>query len=722
MSAVLWLSQVVSTPICSALISKTFTTSPITLIITASKTRQSSSSRLHLSHLIAALHGTNNGGAWAARKKSQTQSQPPPPKKKIAATSAIDTGLQLAPTRYSAKQIGRRRSRGLAQLYELKQQEKPEDKIMSNSVHESNGIVVNGLGIVEQHTFTPYHHHKSPNETSPASPPSSSSSPQLPSIGSDEIEREYRQVIKHLNDLQSNTQVVALAKYKKPETILPLFSKQLKLAGIDIDDLNKLNAIHISGTKGKGSTCAFLESILLSLGPIDQGRRNLKVASYNSPHLVHVTERIRINGKPIDRALFVQYFYQVFDRLKKATELEHLPMPSYFSFLTILAFHIFLQEKVDCAIIEVGIGGEYDPTNIIKRPVACAITTLDLDHTNILGNTIKSIAWTKAGIIKPGVPMFTVEHEQKEAADMIRARARQRDSAVYFCKPLDLTGEQQRRLELGIQGPAQAINASIACQLASYLIGHLGLLPPLDQPQAAVVEPEKESVYILETNLETLPRPFLVGLERSRLPGRCQIIPNDNAIFFLDGAHTKKSMENCLSWFMEASPRLEQDPPRRILMINIIGDRNKGEVLRPLLPHYKFFDTIIFTSNQIFPVSAAAKMDELADSETFVKAQSPNHEKGLENVKNNARVWMGLVQEHGMPTDSMPQLIVKPSIMESIQSCILVHPVDSSNNHSLTNCQRIKTLKRPHILATGSLHFVGAILDTIERLDSGKSA
>jgi folylpolyglutamate synthase len=587
--------------------------------------------------------------------------------------------------------------------YPCRDQEPTSGKLAAMSDGGDGAQLPNGIAAKELATKQ----HQNHGDQLKTTPPPPSNEP-----CDDQIERDYRAAIRDLNFLQSNNQVLALAKYKRPEMILPLFSRQLELAGIGLAELDKLNVIHVSGTKGKGSTCAFLESILIATSP------RLKVGCYNSPHLVQVTERIKINGTPIERSLFSKYFRRVFDRLTKETEREQVAMPSYFAFLTILAFHVFIEEEVDCAIIEVGIGGEYDPTNIIGKPVACAITTLDLDHTNILGNTIKSIAWTKAGIIKPSVPMFTVEHEHDEAIEMIQTRARQKGSPVYVCKPLATNDPSQ----LGIQGPAQVINASVACQLAAYALRRLRPAAHSDEPTPlpppSSVPSGDHQVIELATGFDSLPASFKEGLRRSQLAGRCQIVETAEAVFFLDGAHTRKSMENCLDWFMRASSKLAntQDslPPSRILMVNIIGERNKCEVLKPLLPQRKQFDRIIFTSNKIRPI---VTFDNSMDSETFVRQRDTNYEKGVENVKNNAKVWLKLVEEYD-PTDKgcLDQFIIMPTIIESIQSVLPESNINGST--AATNIQPIDSSKKPHILATGSLHFVGALLETIEELKS----
>jgi len=473
---------------------------------------------------------------------------------------------------------------------------------------------------------------------------------------------EYDRAIYELNLLQSNTQVIGLAKYKNPKAILPLFRKQLQLSGINVDDLKRLNILHITGTKGKGSTCAFTESILRRAG--------LKTGFYNSPHLVRVTERIRLNGRPIEDSLFAKYFRTVHDRLIRGTKNENITMPSYFSFLTILAFHVFLEEKVDCAVIEVGIGGEYDPTNIIEQPVACGISTLDLDHTNILGDTIEKIAWNKAGIMKPGRPTFTIRHDRPGAMQVLEERAKEKGAPLHICGPIS----REDTLELGIKSSAQYLNASLACQLANCLLQHRGfggadelLLDPLD--------------------ISRLPAYFRAGLEGCDWPGRCQIVDfHDRISFFLDGAHTRKSMENCLEWFRSSS-KIKDEKAQQILMINVIGERDKIEVMRPLST-YDNFDYVIFSTNRVKVAEDTPK------SETFASINCVS--KGLENVKSNARVWADLKRDSANKTGE--RIFLEQSTFDAVKSI-----------QKIINAER-----KTHVLATGSLHFVGAVLETLE--------
>ncbi|MFC7348583.1 bifunctional folylpolyglutamate synthase/dihydrofolate synthase [Chryseobacterium zhengzhouense] len=169
---------------------------------------------------------------------------------------------------------------------------------------------------------------------------------------------------------------------------------------------DKIKCIHIGGTNGKGSTSNMLSSILQEAG--------YKVGLYNSPHLIDFTERIKVNGKNCDKE-FVYHFIQ---------KLKNLPediRPSFFEFTTIMAFEYFHQQNVDFAIIEVGLGGRLDSTNIIT-PIVAAITNVQLDHQNILGNTIEEIAGEKAGIIKNNISIISGD-ENEVVKNIIKSKA-----------------------------------------------------------------------------------------------------------------------------------------------------------------------------------------------------------------------------------------------------------------------------------------------------------
>jgi folylpolyglutamate synthase len=149
-----------------------------------------------------------------------------------------------------------------------------------------------------------------------------------------------------------------------------------------------------------------------------------------------VRERIQINNQPLSEEAFAKYFFEVWDRLEesaakaghkdpKSTETK----PVYFRFLTLMALHSYMQEKVGSAVLECGIGGEYDSTNILIKPSATAVTSLGIDHTAMLGDTIESIAWHKAGVFKEGVPAFTAP-QPESALKVLHERAQERKTTL----------------------------------------------------------------------------------------------------------------------------------------------------------------------------------------------------------------------------------------------------------------------------------------------------
>ncbi|KAI8297293.1 MICOS complex subunit MIC60 [Colletotrichum sp. SAR11_240] len=237
--------------------------------------------------------------------------------------------------------------------------------------------------------------------------------------------QSLKDAVDALNTLQTPFAVIEArrkAGVRPDEASVREMRAYLARIGYTTADLDKLNVIHVAGTKGKGSTCAFTDSILASHRALSPSSVPRKVGLLISPHLIAVRERIRINGAPISEALFAKYFFEVWDRLGSSTaDAEGVALgtrPIYSRYLTLVSFHAFIEEGVDCAILETGIGGEYDATNLVGRPVATGITTLGIDHVFALGDTVGKIAWHKAGIMKTGSRAFTVE-QVGEAQDFV---------------------------------------------------------------------------------------------------------------------------------------------------------------------------------------------------------------------------------------------------------------------------------------------------------------
>ncbi len=216
---------------------------------------------------------------------------------------------------------------------------------------------------------------------------------------------------------------------------LERISQVLHLLGNPQD---KLKCIHVAGTNGKGSVCAIISTILTDAG--------IKTGLYTSPHIFNYTERIKINGVDISKEDFANYVFNICDVADKNN--IHL---TEFEILTAVMFKYFADNNVEVVVLETGLGGRFDATNVIKSNLCSIITHIDLDHTERLGNTKSKIAFEKAGIIKPNCPVFTSEgyEEIKDKADEV-------NSLFVMVAPFEDT------TNLSLKGTCQQANLSLA--------------------------------------------------------------------------------------------------------------------------------------------------------------------------------------------------------------------------------------------------------------------
>ena len=238
-------------------------------------------------------------------------------------------------------------------------------------------------------------------------------------------------------------QLQGASAYKEDLTNIKLLSAHLG------NPEKELKCIHVAGTNGKGSTSHMLASVLQEAG--------YKVGLYTSPHLKDFRERIKINGEEISEAFVIEFI------AKHKLFFEENDM-SFFEMSVGLAFDYFAFEKVDIAIIEVGLGGRLDATNIIT-PLVSVITNIDLDHTQFLGNTPREIAGEKAGIIKPNVPVIIGEYTP-ETQPVFLAKAEENQAPIYFASdlisevfPSDLIGDYQFHNKKTVQQTIAVLNA-----------------------------------------------------------------------------------------------------------------------------------------------------------------------------------------------------------------------------------------------------------------------
>ncbi|XP_060056202.1 folylpolyglutamate synthase, mitochondrial isoform X2 [Erinaceus europaeus] len=540
---------------------------------------------------------------------------------------------------------------------------------------------------------------------------------------------EYQDAVRTLNTLQTNAGYLEQAKRQRgdPQTQLEAMELYLARSGLQVEDLDRLNIIHVTGTKGKGSTCAFTERILRSYG--------LKTGFFSSPHLVQVRERIRINGQPISPELFTKHFWHLYHQLEETKDNSSCAsMPAYFRFLTLMAFHVFLQEKVDLAVVEVGIGGTYDCTNIIRKPVVCGVSSLGIDHTNLLGDTVEKIAWQKGGIFKPGVPAFTVLQPDSPLA-VLRDRAQQISCPLYLCPPLDALEEGGPPLMLGLDGDHQRSNAALALQLARCW---------LQQQDHQGIGELKSSRLSLHQQLPLAPvfQPtsrMCDGLRDTEWPGRTQVLQRGPLTWYLDGAHTSSSMQACVRWFhqaLQSHQRPGSEPEVRVLLFNSTGDRDPAALLKLLQPCK--FDYAVFCPN-LTEVSSMGNADQQNFTVTLDQVllrclEHQQHWSRLDEGQVGPDLWGTPGPETAGPTSLLPTPCPASTHRSSslVFSCIshalqwisqgrdpvfqhpasprglLAHPVADSGASVLGSAAAI------HVLVTGSLHLVGGVLRLLE--------
>lgn len=297
----------------------------------------------------------------------------------------------------------------------------------------------------------------------------------------------------------------------------------------------QLSIIHVAGTNGKGSVCADLTSILREAG--------YRVGTFISPHLTDIRERFLIDGEMVSEEAFEKCFQKVLAVVKTMTGSGYCH-PTFFEFVFLMAMVLFEKEQVDYVILETGLGGRLDTTNVVSRPLACVITSISLDHTQYLGDTIAQIAGEKAGIIKPGVPVI-YDDNQPEASEVIAARSGQLGVPAYPVSEQDVDKLTQ---QVGFAAPYQAMNAALAVKAVKVL----GIAGTEDQ---------------ICRN----------GLLKVRWQGRMEQVYKD---IWLDGAHNPGGIR---AFIRAVKVQLEAEPVNGIqILFAAVSDKDYGDMIRML--------------------------------------------------------------------------------------------------------------------------------------------
>lgn len=380
----------------------------------------------------------------------------------------------------------------------------------------------------------------------------------------------------------------------------------------------QLRCVHVAGTNGKGSTTTFIASILRAAG--------YKVGSYLSPYVFDMRERIQINDGLITREDFARWVTTLRPHIE-ALAATDLGQTTEFELKTAVAFCCFAEQAVDFAVIEVGIGGRLDATNVIPSPLVAVITSIGLDHVNLLGDTLGRIAREKAGIIKRGTRACITAVEAAEPLEVIQAKAKSEDvpllrvgtGELSFARheydrstgtvSITLAGDQPagmaialQHLRLRLRGPFQADNAAAA---------------------AAAVD-----VLRREQIIRITPDAFRRGLEEATLPGRFQIAhPGDDrrAALVLDGAHNEDGAR-----VLAEALRAEFGSQKRFRFV--IGMRKNHEPLPHLTQMAPLASHITVTAPPFKPAPA----EEIADAARALGLETEIIEPASEAIR---RTW-----------------------------------------------------------------------------------
>ena len=318
------------------------------------------------------------------------------------------------------------------------------------------------------------------------------------------------------------------------------------------DPQEKMKILHVAGTNGKGSVCSFLASMLKAGGK--------RTGLFTSPHLVKINERFVVDEQDVSDEEFLEAFHTVMDCVEEMKE-EGYPHPTYFELLFLIGMKLFERAGVEYLVLETGLGGRLDATNSVAHPLVSVITSISLDHTEYLGDTVAAIAGEKAGIIKEGVPVV-YDASCPESAEVIRRRAEELHAPAYPITPkmYKISKTTKKHIDFSIDsGYYDDIRLSIS-SVAEYQVKNAA------EAVTAIRVIDREGAFTDEV--------IRKGVEEMRWQGRMEtVLPG----VIIDGAHNEAGVEE----FVKTARRLEADCPVTLLFA-AVGDKDYRHMIETI--------------------------------------------------------------------------------------------------------------------------------------------
>ncbi|MBQ2753653.1 MAG: bifunctional folylpolyglutamate synthase/dihydrofolate synthase [Firmicutes bacterium] len=349
---------------------------------------------------------------------------------------------------------------------------------------------------------------------------------------------------------------------------------------------DSLKVIHVAGTNGKGSTTAMLTYILKENG--------YRVGTYTSPHLESYNERFMINGENITDEKLAQYVTLIKDACEGLSD-----KPTVFEVLTAVAFKYFYDEKVDYVVLEVGLGGRFDATNLINKPVLSVITSISFDHVEFLGDTLEKIAFEKAGIIKEGCPCV-LYRQSEEVKEVIDAVCKEKNSTFCYADE-----EEISVLKQDITGTVFSVkNKYIDFENVS-----IKLIGDYQIKNACLVLTAAEALR--SNGVELKDELILSGIEKAKWHGRMEIVGKDPTVL-LDGAHNLDGIA-----MLSGSLKKYFADKKITLLVGILGDKEYGKMVETIAP---LASNIVFTeprSERRWHLESLEEFENMGDIKVF---------------------------------------------------------------------------------------------------------